>query len=197
MLSRSSSRERTGPMVDRSDPTGVPRSPPLWPPCRKERTTSLLDGSTRGGSRVTLVSSYRTILEDLERCDDEAHPWMRYITLVHRYNELACSEADLEADRTAVREMTALLLQEQSTRLNLIDPEQLVFRLDLDDFHRAAAAHWRQVVSMYRYGLTGGDEPQKTLGQQAEQLTDDPILVVRAPYRDIGVDLCSMPHRKR
>ena len=79
--------------------------------------------------------------------------------------------------------MVALLWHGHSSRLDFIDPEQLILRLDLEDLDWTAETDWHQVASNYCYGLGGvGDEPLAKLRRQAEELTQDSVPVVRADW---------------
>jgi hypothetical protein len=129
------------------------------------------------------VVIYRNILEDLRRRDEESRPRLRYLTLLHRYNEPGYSEADLNADRLAVRDLAASLCRKRSPRLEFIDPNQLVFRIDLEDLDWDPANEWHQVISNYRYGLGAeGNDPEAKLRRQVEELTEDLVPVVRADW---------------
>lgn len=132
---------------------------------------------------VTAVSTYQRIVEDLQRRDDETRPRLRYLTLRHRFNDPACTDAELEEDRRAVREMVVLLWHGQTSRLDFIDPEQIIFRLDLEELDWRPATEWRQVISTYRYGLSmEGEETLSALHRQVAHWTQDPIPVVRADW---------------
>jgi hypothetical protein len=136
------------------------------------------------------VVIYRSILEDLQRRDVEARPRLRYLTLLHRYNNPDCSDADLDAERLAVRDMTSILCHGKSSRADFIDPHQLVFRIDLEDLDWAAETEWHQVISYYRYGLGGeGADTEAKLRRQVEELTEDPIPVVRADWLVVALAL--------
>lgn len=156
---------------------------PLKTDARPLDAASAITVSAKPRSPLTAVATYERIVQDLQRRDDEARPRLRYLTLLHRYNEPTCTDTDLEAYRRAAREMVALLWHGQSSRLGFIDPEQLIFRLDLEDLGWTATTDWHQLVSNYRYGLGGeGDEPLAKLRRQVEELTQDSIPVVRADW---------------
>jgi hypothetical protein len=132
---------------------------------------------------ISALDMYRNIVDDLQRRDLEARPRLRYLTLLHRYNDPVCSEADLDADRLAVRDMAALLSHGRSARIDFIDPTQLVFRLDLEDLDWDAETGWHQVATAYRYGLGGeGEGRLARLRRQVGETTQDSIPVVRADW---------------
>jgi hypothetical protein len=132
---------------------------------------------------VSAADAYQYIVADLKRRDPEIRPRLRYLTLVHRHNEPSCTDADLEADRRAVREMLTVLWDGRQATLTYIDPEDLLLRIDLEELNWDAATDWYKVVSQYRYGLKGpGEEPAAKLRQQVAQLTEDEIPVVRADW---------------
>ncbi len=147
---------------------------------------------TRGGANAAAAKSrtviadavaYQRIVEDLKRRDVEARSRLRYLTLMHRHNEPACTEDQLEAERRAVRDLVDLLAQGRPAHLEFIDAEQLIARIDLEQFGWAAATDWHQVVSHYRYGLGPvGDDALAQLQLQVEQLTQETIPVVRADW---------------
>jgi hypothetical protein len=139
-------------------------------------------------SVVSAAESYRHIVDDLRRRDPEARPRLRYLTLLHRHNEPTCADADLEQERRAVRDLAGLLWRGRAGTGKFIDPDQLLFRIDLEELDWTAATDWHQVVSHYGYGLGGGgDEPLAKLRQQVEQLTEDTIPVVRADWFVVAV----------
>ena len=137
---------------------------------------------------VTDTDAYQHIVADLQRRDPEVRPRLRYLTLLHRHNDPTCPNADLEADRRAVRELAALPWQGKAGRVDFIDPEQLLFRIDLQDFGWNAATDWHQIGSHYRYGLGAvGDGPLSKLRQQVEEFTQEAIPVVRADWLVVAI----------
>jgi hypothetical protein len=142
-------------------------------------------GGTSAKSRpvVSVTAAYQSIAKDLERRAPEVRPRLRYLTLAHRHNEPACTDADLEAERGAVRELTALLGKGKSGNGDFIDPDQLLFRIDLEDFGWDAGTDWHRLVVHYRYGLgAAGDGPVAKLRRQVEEFTQETIPVVRADW---------------
>jgi hypothetical protein len=132
---------------------------------------------------VSSAATYGRIATDLQRHDSETRPRLRYLTLQHRYNEPSCSDAELEGDRGAVRDLIAILRRSQSADLDFIDPEQVLFRIDLAELGWDAATEWRTVAKQYRYGLgADGNDPLAQLRRHVEQLAQDPIPVVRADW---------------
>ena len=126
---------------------------------------------------------YGRIATDLQRHDPEARPRLRYLTLVQRYNEPSCTDAELDGDRGAVRDLVAILRRGDSADLDFFDPDQLLFRIDLAELGWDAATEWRTVAAQYRYGLaTEGDAASAQAQRQVEELTQDAIPVVRADW---------------
>ena len=132
---------------------------------------------------VSEEATLRLILADLERWDEERHPHLRHLTLAHRYNDPRCTESELDADRAAVRDMIAVSARGHSTRSDFIDPEQLVYRLDLEDLNWSGETDWHLVTSLYRYALTGmGNDTLSELRKKVQELTKDPIPALRADW---------------
>ncbi len=137
----------------------------------------------RGRRPVSEGAALRLILDDLERRDEERRPHLRYLTLAHRNNDPTCADSELDADRAAVREMVVFISRGHSTRSDFIDPEQLVFRLDLEDLDWSGETDWHLVTSVYRYGLTGtGNDTLSELRKKVQELTQDPIPALRADW---------------
>jgi hypothetical protein len=132
-------------------------------------------------SPVSPPDAARLLVEDLQRRPVEVRPRLRYLSLVHRHNEPSCSDAQLEAERAAVRDVLGVL-SSGKTEVVLIDPHQVLFRIDLADLGWDAAIEWHKVAAQYRYGLRPTGEPQATLHQQIEEQTQDPIPCVRADW---------------
>lgn len=132
---------------------------------------------------VSAGDAYRLLVADLKRRDPEDRPRFRYLSLVHRHNDPGCTEAELDAERQAVRDLVALLGPGKPAVAQAIDPEQLLLRIDLEDLGWNAVTDWHSLASHYPYGLSSaGDDPLSKLRQQASELTQDPIPVVRADW---------------
>src|SRR5262245_19560425 len=132
---------------------------------------------------ITAEAGYRLILDDLNRRDPDVRPRLRYLTLWHRHNEPSCTTENLEAERTALRELAALLLNGRAGRAEFSDPEQRILRFDLDEFGWDAANEWRAVCSQYRYGLSAvNGSPLAEAMRRVEELTGDKIPVVRGDW---------------
>ena len=161
------------------DDQGKPLNTDVKPPDAAPASTA----SAKPRHPLADAAAYQIILADLQRRDEDTRPRLRYLTLLHRYGEPAYSDAELEANRTATREMVALLRQGRSSHSDFIDPEQLIVRIDLEDFGWTAATDWHAVVSNYHYGLgPQGDAPLARLRGQVGELTQDTIPVVRADW---------------
>jgi hypothetical protein len=132
---------------------------------------------------LAAAEAYRHIVADLQRRDAELRPNLRYLSLVHRHNQSACSEAELNAERQAVRDLVDLLAQGKAARIDFIDPDQLLLRIDLEEFAWNTDTDWHKAVAGYRYGLSAGSpESLAKLRQQVEELTQEKIPVVRADW---------------
>jgi hypothetical protein len=144
-----------------------------------------------------MATADRLILDDLQRRPAEVRPRLRYLSLVHRHNEHTCTEPQLEAERTAVREMRALLSRGKSEVVGF-DPNQLLFCIDLADLHWDAAIEWHKVVSLYRHGLRPTPAPEAMLCKQIEEQTQVDVPVVRADRPcDLAAGAPCEPGRRR
>jgi hypothetical protein len=132
---------------------------------------------------VSAVAAYQRIVADLQRRAAEVRPRLRYLTLLHRHNEPSCTTAELETERQTVRTLVTLLWKGKTSQVDFIDPEQLIFRLDLEDLEWNPDTDWHKIAVQYRYGLGGkGDDPLAKLRQQVEEFTQEKIGIVRADW---------------
>jgi hypothetical protein len=137
---------------------------------------------------VSDVAAYRIIVDDLQRRDDEVRPRLRYLTLWHRHNEPNFSTVDLEADRQAIRDVMSIISHGQSSHGAYIDPDQLIFRLNLEDLDWSAETDWHRVAANYRYGLRGDDdEPLSKLRRHVEDFTQESVPVVRGDWFVVAI----------
>jgi hypothetical protein len=156
---------------------------PLNPEANKVEAGTASSSKSKLRHLVTDLAAYRMIAEDLQRRDNESRPRLRYLTLWHRHNEPSYTDADLEANRRAIPDVMAIVSNAQSSRFDFIDPDQLIFRLDLEDLNWSADTDWRRVVSSYRYGIASeGDGTLAKLRHDVQEFTQDSIPVVRADW---------------
>jgi hypothetical protein len=139
--------------------------------------------SARPRTPVSLAAAYDRLAADISRRDREDRPRIRYLTLLHRHNEPACTVAELESWRQAVGELMPLLATEQSTNSGWIDPDHLLFRLNLDELGWGPVSDWRKLVALYPYGLAAPEGDSLARRQaEVEGGAEDRIPVVRADW---------------
>jgi hypothetical protein len=118
------------------------------------------------------------IRADLNRAPGGQRPRLRYLALVHRNNEPAVTEVELQLTRRALADLVAALAPpDRSASVTGIDAEQLVFRLDLDALGWSAE-QWRQVIVLDPYGVRHASLTEETIRRE----TDEPVPVVRADW---------------
>lgn len=101
-------------------------NPLFWPEYRPAESCE--------GQLITFDELYESVLDDLRDQESDDRPFMRYVTLVNRYNAGACGNT-LDRERFAILKLVNML----STRTSIekpvpIDDEALTYRLDIRDY---------------------------------------------------------------
>lgn len=121
----------------------------------------------------------KAVHADVKRAEAPQQRRLRYLTLNHRHNEPAVTEAEIQVERQALADLVAALAPpERSATVTAIDKEQLLYRLDLESLGWSGA-EWRQVAVLYPYGLR---YPSSTEAEAVCQATDDQVPVIRADW---------------
>lgn len=113
------------------------------------------------------------VAEDLREADEADRPHRRYLSLVHVANNPNVSDADMQAWRDAVLDLTDAL----GGLARPIDPAVTLYRLDLRELKWDARA-WREVARAYPYALRHTAAEDSTLRQLETEIGE---LSDRAP----------------
>jgi len=78
---------------------------------------------------------YQAVANDLQKLDEDDALTARYISLTNRFTAGVCSNTSLDRDRQALFKMVNALSTEPSiSQPTPIDPEETIYRIDLDDY---------------------------------------------------------------
>lgn len=78
---------------------------------------------------------YRRIATDLQQLDEEDRLTARYLTLTNRFTAGVCADTTLDQDRQALSKLVNMLSTDPTiTPPEPVDEDQLIFRIDLEDY---------------------------------------------------------------
>jgi hypothetical protein len=138
---------------------------------------------------VATADVLERIAADLDKAKAADRPHLRYLTLAHRANDRHCSDADLDADRQAVRAMLAALAPAGRSVAVVADPG-VVLRFDLRELDWIDDPDWRQVLVQYPYGLTyetAADGRLRAAGQKVQDLSGVKVAAVRGDWLAVAL----------
>jgi hypothetical protein len=161
-------------------------NPVFWPEYRPAPSCD--------GQLITFDELYRTVVADLRREDADERPFLRYVTLINRYNAGACAET-LDRERFALAKLVNML----STRPRLevpqpIDRDRLIYRIDLRDYGwdrdievgaQSFRDGWEAIIAASPYAVP-------FTGDQADDLRDDTLTDVPVLNADAMLDAAAL-----
>ncbi len=158
----------------------------FWP---EFRPAQRCDGQLMGVDEL-----YRDVQVDLLREDAEDRPFLRYVTLVNRYNAGICSDA-LERDRFAISKLVNMVSTRTRVRAPIaVDRDRLIYRLDLRDYDwdRAVSVDgtefrdaWEAIIAQSPYAIP-------FVGDQADDIREDTLTDVPVLAADAMLDVAAI-----
>lgn len=157
--------------------SAAPERPPATDPGGAEpQPAAAPEPAARCDGSLSFDELYAAIDADLRREDDDA-PFLRYVSLSHRYNQGFCPE-DLESDRLAlVKALNSLSTEVGIASPEALDEDGILYRIDLRDLGWDQPAQvggvafddkWEAIIaaSPYAVELEGDDADSAKLAAQ-------------------------------
>jgi mono/diheme cytochrome c family protein len=146
------------------------------------------------GQLITFDELYQTVEADLRELDSDDREFTRYVTLTNRYNAGVCSNS-LDRERFALIKLVNML----STRASItapvaIDPETLIYRLDIRDYDwdrdidvggQQFRDGWEAIINSSPYAVP-------FVGQDADNLREDTLTDVPILNADAMLDVAAI-----
>ena len=115
--------------------------------------------------------------DDLRQLPDHRVKATRYVTLTHLFNACASDQEMTVYRQGVVKLVNSLSRSSDVLRLEPIDPDQTILRINIDDLGWEEA-DWNAILAAYPYGA----KPDSKLFTVVQQATDTPLAYVRADW---------------
>ncbi len=161
-------------------------NPQFWPEYRPVASCE--------GQLILLDELYETVLDDLRDQESDDRPFMRYVTLVNRYNAGVCAES-LDRERFAIAKLVNALSTRTSVRTpTAIDDLALTYRIDMRDYDwdrdievngNVFRDGWEAIIDESPYAVP-------LVGDQVDDIRDDTETDVPLMNADALLDVAAL-----
>jgi mono/diheme cytochrome c family protein len=138
---------------------------------------------------------FQTVNLDLGRADSKDRPFYRYISISNRFTAGVCADTALDKDRDGLTKMMNMLSVRAAVgKVQPIDPDQTIYRIDLRDFDwdRAVTVENQNFADVWEAIAANNPYAVEFVGDDADDAKADALTAFPVMFADSMLDVATI-----